>query len=164
MVRGIRKRDGRISEFDQSRITTAIHKAMVAAGDVDESLAIRLSDKVVELLEREFDGKAPDVESVQDLVEKVLINDGYASVAKAYILYRQKRAEIREAKEVIGVKDDVKLSLNAVKILERRYLRKDEEGKVIESPGEMFRRVAHNVAQADLLYDPNADIAAVEKE
>ncbi len=164
MVYEIQTRDGRILEFDQSKITTAIHKATVAVGKGDESLASQLSDKVVELLDQEFNGEAPDVESVQDMVEKVLIDAGLTKVAKAYILYRQKRTELREAKEVIGVKDDVKLTLNAIKVLERRYLRKNEMGEVTESPGEMFRRVASNVAQADLNYDPNADIAAVEED
>ncbi len=164
MICEIRKRDDRIVEFDQSKITTAIYKAAVAVGGGDESLAMRLSDKVVESLDQEFDGEVPDIESVQDMVEKVLIEEGHARTAKAYIIYRQERAKLREAKEVIGVKDDVKLSLNAIKVLERRYLRKDEGGNVVESPGGMFHRVASNVAQADLLYDPGADVAAVEEE
>jgi len=162
MVYEIRKRDGRILEFDQSKVTTAIQKATVAVGKGDESLATELSDKVVELLDQEFNGEAPDVESVQDMVEKVLIESGQTEMAKAYILYRQKRTDLRDAKEVIGVKDDVKLSLNAIKVLERRYLKKNEVGEVTESPGEMFRRVASNVAQAELLYDPNADLPSIE--
>ncbi len=165
MIREIRKRDGCIVEFDQNKITRAIYKAAVAVGGSDESLARRLSDRVVEQLERELDGEIPDVEKVQDMVEKILIEEGHAKTAKAYILYRQKRKELREAKEALyDVKDDLKLGLNAVKVLERRYLKKNEEGKVIETPSEMFRRVALNIAQADLLYDPNADVAAVEQE
>ncbi len=56
------------------------------------------------------------------------------------------------------------LSQNAVKVLERRYLKKNEDGKVVETPKDMFRRVANNIAQADLLYDPRADIKKTEED
>jgi ribonucleoside-diphosphate reductase alpha chain len=164
MIHEIRKRDGRIVGFDQNKIINAIKKAMIAVGEDGESLADGLSAKVIGLLEMKFNGEIPDVESIQDIVEEVLMEEGYANVAKAYILYRRKRAELREAKEALGVKDDVKLSLNAIKVLERRYLRKDEEGDVIETPGGMFRRVARNVAQADLIYNPDTDIEATADE
>ncbi len=94
----------------------------------------------------------PGVENVQDIVEEVLIKKGYAGVAKAYILYREKRSQIRKAKEFFGVRDDLKLSINAVHVLERRYLQKDEAGNVTESPLELFRRVAKAVA-----LDPESD-------
>src|SRR3989338_8417347 len=55
-------------------------------------------------------------------------------------------------------------SANAKKVLERRYLKRDKEGKVVETPEELLRRVAHNIAGADLLYNPNADVAKREEE
>ncbi len=66
----------------------------------------------------------------------------------------------------MGVPSDLelRLSANARKVLERRYLRKDEKGRPSESPEEMFRRVAINVASADLLYDPKVDLKRVEEE
>lgn len=88
----------------------------------------------------------PDVEGVQDIVEEVLINNGYSGVAKAYILYREKRALIRKAKEFLGVKDELKLSVNAVRVLQRRYLLKDDKGGGIETPLELFRRICRAVA------------------
>ncbi|MBN2518588.1 MAG: vitamin B12-dependent ribonucleotide reductase [Candidatus Altiarchaeota archaeon] len=149
----IKKRDGRVVKFDQGKITVAIYKAAVAVGGSDRALADKLSDRVVELLEEKYDGHTiPTVEEVQDFVEKVLIESGHAKTAKAYILYRQKRKELREAKSLLGVEDDVKLTLNAIRVLERRYLRKDENGKVVETPKEMFKRVAKNVARADVNY------------
>ncbi|HDO42158.1 MAG TPA: hypothetical protein ENH03_04570, partial [Candidatus Bathyarchaeota archaeon] len=69
----VRKRDGRLEPFDQERITNAIWKAAKAVGGKDRELAKRLSDQVVEILEKRFgeDG-VPTVEEIQDVVEKVL--------------------------------------------------------------------------------------------
>jgi ribonucleoside-diphosphate reductase alpha chain len=62
------------------------------------------------------------------------------------------------------IKSSLNLTSNALKVLERRYLQKDAEGKVIETPEEMFRRVAKAIAEADLKYDPSADISKLEEE
>ncbi|MCW1296952.1 MAG: vitamin B12-dependent ribonucleotide reductase [Candidatus Parvarchaeota archaeon] len=160
----IKKRDGRIVKFDQEKITIAIYKALIAVKTGDIDVAKDLSDKVVKILEENFAGKVPSVEDVQDIVEKVLINSGYAEAAKAYILYRQKRTEIREAKKFLGVIDDLKLTLNAINVLQKRYLLKDKDGKIIETPKQMFRRVARAVAKADLIYNKKANIQEIEEE
>jgi len=150
----IRKRDGRIVDFDTRKITNAIFKAAEAVGEGNRTAAEELAQKVVyELEKRHGESGIPTVEEVQDIVEMVLIRSGHAKTAKAYILYRRKRAELREAKEFfVGITDDLKLSLNALKVLERRYLLKDEEGNVRETPAQMFRRVARAIAQPDARY------------
>ena len=89
-----------------------------------------MANQVVEIIEERFPG-IPGVEDVQNIVEEVLIKNGYTAVAKAYILYREKRAQIRRAKQFFGVRDELKLSVNAIRILERRYLLKDENGNVV---------------------------------
>lgn len=89
------KRDGRIADFDPEKITAAIMKAAKAVGGSDRKEAERLTGLVVETIAK-WD-KIPSVEEVQDTVEKVLIEEGHARTAKAYILYRAKRAEFREA-------------------------------------------------------------------
>ncbi len=96
-MRYVRKRDGRLEPFDQNRITNAIWKAAKAVGGRDKELAKRLSDEVVRELEKRFgeDG-VPTVEEIQDMVEKVLIENGHARTAKAYILYRKQHQDIRE--------------------------------------------------------------------
>ncbi len=94
----IRKRDGRIVDFDQEKITEAIWKAAQAVGGRDKSLAKRLSNQVVQLLIERFAGRIPGVEDIQDIVEKVLIEDGHARTAKAYILYRKQRESLRKIK------------------------------------------------------------------
>ena len=92
----IKKRDGRIVPFDVKKISNAIQKSFVA-GEPDrdhEALADSLAWEVYSLLDLEGD-PAPTVEHVQDVVEQVLMRDGYGQTAKSYILYRQERTNIR---------------------------------------------------------------------
>jgi len=135
-------------------------------GGSDRKRAEELSDMVVEILEEKFgNGSIPSVEDIQDIVEKVLIEEGHAKTAKAYILYRQKRKEIREAKNYLFDSEfDSRLSANAISVLERRYLRKDKDGRIIETPAAMFRRVSRSIAVIDKIYDPNADVKKTEEE
>jgi ribonucleoside-diphosphate reductase alpha chain len=160
----IRKRDGRVVEFDSDKITNAILKAFTATKTENGKVAKKLSEEVVEIVAKKFEGRIPGVENVQDVVEEVLIKNGYAEVAKAYILYRQRRAEARAAKAIFGVMDDLKLTVNAIRVLQRRYLLRDEQGNIIETPSQMFRRVAKAVVEADKLYDKNTDITKTEEK
>jgi len=160
----IRKRDGRIVKFEPEKIANAIYKAILAVKGKDGEVAKNISNQVVAIIAEKFKGKIPTVEDIQDTVEEVLIKNGYSEVAKAYILYRQKRSELREAKKLLGVSDDLKLAVNAVRVLENRYLLKDEKGNVIETPAEMFLRVAHAIAAVDYLYNKRADVKKTEEE
>jgi len=166
LIKKIQKRDGRIADFDQAKIAEAVWKAAKAVGGNDRSLADTLAAQVVERLEKQLKpGEFPTVEQVQDLVEITLIENGHARTAKAYILYRQKRAEIRHAKTMLGVVDELKLPLNSILVLERRYLQKDENGKVVESTGQMFRRVSKGIAEVEKQYGKSdSETAALENE
>ena len=158
-IKQIRKRDGRLVAFDQSKITSALSRAIAETIGKDVDLAQRLSDQVVKILEEKFDGRAiPAVEEAQDIVEKVLLDNGQAKTAKSYILYRQRRAEIRKEKQRILEKDkidevDKRFDLNALRVLKARYLRKDIDGKLIETPKQLFARVAIHTCLPSLLYD-----------
>ncbi len=168
-IKKIQKRDGRIVDFDQDRIAQAIWKAAQAVGGTDPSEAEKISNQVTAVLEVFFksDDQIPTVEQIQDLVEKILIEGGHAKTAKAYIIYRQKRAEEREEKEAIlgyGNGDaSLNFSTNALKVLEKRYLLKDEEGNVVETPEDMLRRVARAVASAENNYEGGNDQEMEEK-
>jgi anaerobic ribonucleoside-triphosphate reductase len=98
MFTQIRKRDERIVAFDPGKITDAIFAAAKAVGGEDRQLALVLTVEVMNLLKQEYQGEIFSVEEVQDAVEKVLINTGHARTAKAYILYREKRSRLREAR------------------------------------------------------------------
>ncbi|MBS3132677.1 hypothetical protein J4470_00920, partial [Candidatus Woesearchaeota archaeon] len=91
------KRDGSVAEFHHEKITNAIFRAANSVGGDDRKTAEKLSSKVADILERRFTEKIPNVEDVQNIVEEVLIKEGHAKTAKAYILYRAKRAELRAA-------------------------------------------------------------------
>ncbi len=102
MVTKIRKRSGEIVDFYQEKITRAIFKAAHACGGEDYSKAEKLSDEVMKIVEAKYGDTVPDVEDIQDIVEKVLIENGHAKTAKAYILYREKRKGARETNALIG--------------------------------------------------------------
>lgn len=152
----IKKRDGSVVRFDQAKITAAIWKAARSVGGKDKSLAQMLSDKVVAELERL--NTVPSVEQIQDTVEKILIESGHAATAKAYILYRQQRAELRKEKQLVLEKEEIdevdkRFDVNALRVLKARYLRKDSTAKLIETPKQLFTRVATHAALPDLFYD-----------
>ena len=153
----IRKRDGMVVVFDQNKITNAVFKAAQSVGGKDRKIAQQLSDKVIEEIEK-LGKTSPSVEEIQDIVEKVLIEQGHASTAKAYILYRQQRAEIRKEKQLVLEKEEIdevdkRFDVNALRVLKARYLRKDATGKLTETPKQLFTRVAVHAALPDLFYD-----------
>ncbi|MBI4148281.1 vitamin B12-dependent ribonucleotide reductase [Candidatus Woesearchaeota archaeon] len=152
------KRDGRTADFDAEKITNAIFRAAQSVGGTDRELAKSLTQKVVELLEKKLAGKDPNVEEVQDAVEKVLIENGHAKTAKTYILYRENHKQMRESRSAIleGKTTSLKVSTNALTVLKERYLKRDLNGNITETPEQLCRRVAQNLAEADKLYGQNA--------
>ena len=97
----VRKRDGRVVSFDTEKIANAIFKAAQSIGGQDKYLAEDLAEAVKLYLIKESKKDIPSVEDIQDVVERVLIKTGHAKTAKAYILYREKRARIRRIREGI---------------------------------------------------------------
>ncbi|MCM8760312.1 MAG: ATP cone domain-containing protein [Candidatus Omnitrophica bacterium] len=95
----VKKRDGRIVPFNKQKIADAIFKAARSVGGQDRYLAEDLAEAVKIYLEKEYKGNIPSVEEIQDIVERVLIKTGHAKTAKAYILYRQRRARVRQIRE-----------------------------------------------------------------
>ncbi|MCK5128975.1 MAG: ribonucleoside triphosphate reductase [Clostridiales bacterium] len=102
MIADIRKRNGSIEPFKREKITWAIFKAATSVGGDDWSLAESLVDQVLDIASFQHKDGIADVEGIQDIVEKVLIENGHAKTAKAYILYREKRKSSREVNALIG--------------------------------------------------------------
>jgi ribonucleoside-triphosphate reductase (formate) len=92
----IKKRDGRLVKFNAEKITNAIAKAGAATDEFDLSAARTLTIKALNLAEKLFDGKTMTVEEIQDIVEEVLLSSPYRKTARAYIIYREQHARLRE--------------------------------------------------------------------
>ncbi len=96
MITKIRKRDGREVPFNIEKIASAVFKAASATGGKDYKTAMDLAERVVDYIEEAMDKRVPDVEEIQDTVEKVLIETGHVRTAKEFILYRAERTKVRE--------------------------------------------------------------------
>ncbi|MEW6103508.1 MAG: ribonucleoside triphosphate reductase [bacterium] len=103
MIKSIRKRDGRLVQFNAEKITEAVFKATKAVGEPDRKKASKITRQVVAALSVIYkEERVPTVENVQDLVERMLVEDGYTEVAKAYILYREQHAKLRQTRELLS--------------------------------------------------------------
>lgn len=134
--------------FDLARIEAAIARAAREVGQVDAHPA-----GVAEAVAGQLRGRVATVEQIQDTVERQLVAAGFTDIARAYVLCRQRRAELRDTKALLRVRDELKLSLAAVTVLRQRYLRRDTHGHPVESTGEMLDRVACAVAAAEDHYE-----------
>ncbi len=159
-INEIRKRSGAVTVFNQDKISNAIFKALAATSKADRVLADQLANKVVQkLVEQGFtSSRTPSVEDIQDIVESTLIDCGNSDIAKAYIVYRHERRKLRDEKmKVLNVKslDTVSknFDLNCLRVLASRYLFRNNKNEIIESPTQMFERVAILVGVGDILYD-----------
>ncbi len=97
MIQSIIKRDGRVVLYDQNKIAAAILRSLEASGDGNAADAARVANDVQRELESRFSTQAPNIEAIQDTVERQLMNHGFSAAAKAYILYRANRTRAREA-------------------------------------------------------------------
>lgn len=156
----IRKRSGEFTTFNKDKISNAIFMALVASSKPDRVLADGLADRVVsKLVEQGFKGAMPpSVEDIQDMVESTLIESGNSDIAKAYIVYRHERRQIRNEKlKVLNLKalDQVskKFDINCLRVLASRYLFRNGKNEIVETPTQMFERVSVLVGLGDLLYD-----------
>ena len=159
-INEIRKRSGTVTAFNKDKISNAIFRALAATSKADRGLADQLADKVVDkLVEQGFTiSRTPSVEDIQDIVESTLIDSGNSDIAKAYIVYRHERRKLRDEKmKVLNLKslDPVskKFDLNCLRVLSSRYLFRNGKNEIIESPTQMFERVAILVGISDILYD-----------
>jgi ribonucleoside-diphosphate reductase alpha chain len=147
----IRKRDGRIVDFNPIRIQDAIHKALIAVELGDGERAEALTTVIVRRLEDRFKIEIPSVEDAQDAVIEVLRKEGCGRVADEYQAYRKKKDEIRSLREKLGI-EEPKLTVNALEVLRQRYLLKDLNERIIETPAQMFKRIAKAIAKPEDKY------------
>ena len=168
------KRNGAKVPFTPSRITNAIYRAAVAVGGRDKTLAEELTAKVISYLEQTLpSGHIPGVEEIQDAVEKMLIENGHARVAKAYILYRDERARLRQQRDALTFRPSENIpwakiwqvldwavthNLYSVEILNQR-IANGEIGDII-SEAEMFYEEDIKIA-TEMIFQRKQDIRVV---
>lgn len=157
LLQQVKKREGHIVSFDNSKIQNAIYKALL---DVNTPDTLNLSGALTDIVISKITDSYIDIEKIQDIVEVTLLEEKLVEAARTYILYRDEKRKIREEKKKILQKDtldevDKSFSLNQLRVLAERYLLRDlKTNKIIESPSEMFRRVATLIGLSDLLHDP----------
>ncbi len=137
------KNDGAKQDFDAGKISRSIWLAAQKVGGKDQNLSNILGGEVVSyLVEKHY--KEEDITSLEigEAVEKILIENGHARTAQEFIRYRENKKHLRQDKNTLGVKDDIGLSYNTLYILKERYLKRNSKGDIVETPKEMFKRVA----------------------
>lgn len=150
------KRNGARADFDGKKVASALKRAFmdVYPSKPEEALSKSagiVASMVVERVDR-LGREEVSIEDIQNITETTLMEFDQ-QVAKAYILYRNKRAEIRVFKASLGVQDDeLKMPLNSLTVLSARYLKKDESGRVIETPKQLFYRVSNAIAEPERGY------------
>lgn len=156
----VKKREGYVESFQKESIINAIKRAFLSTG---QSVTLQDIDNLVSEVESKIplpEGSSIDVEHIQDLVETVLMDNDYFDVAKQYILYRNQKRILRdEKKKILNASTlgpfEKKLSKNTLNILAGRYLVKNSDGNIIETPTQLMQRVAALVALPSMVYDTN---------
>ncbi len=146
----VSKRNNELQAFSRKKITQSIQKAQENINMLDEDLAKEISLWVYRELKDKF-SKESIISSVDigDTVERILIEESNYDTAKAYIISREKQRQERRAGRGLGVIDDIGISYNQLVIITNKYLRKDSEGNIIETPKQMLHRVAKSIATAE---------------
>ncbi len=159
----VKKRDGSLEAFQPKKITDAIVRAFFEVRwKPEREKAEELTKDIIADLKAQFPEEPPGVEKIQDTVEAALLKSGETDVAKAYMRFREMKTEIRELKSRLGVPTEPKLTVNALTVLQRRYLLKDMEGKTIETPEQLFRRVARAIALPEKMHIRPAEVGKIE--
>jgi ribonucleoside-diphosphate reductase alpha chain len=150
------KRTGEKVQFEASKIENAVYNAFASLyykSDEEENRekAKNITNIVLGEL-KNLKKESLTVEEVQDIVEMVLMKND-PTVAKAYILYRNKHAKMRAMRAALGIEaDELKIPINSLTVMAARYLLKDDNGKIIETPKQLFERVANAIAAPEAKY------------
>ncbi|MCK5589978.1 MAG: vitamin B12-dependent ribonucleotide reductase [Dehalococcoidales bacterium] len=151
------RKSARARSIDQNRIVKAVFAAGEAMGITDRGMLEKFTEQVVERLR--LTQPLPGMEKFVAQQIKQSVSESQLQAAISEILTADEFSPQARGQVVSGIK----LSQNALRVLEKRYLMKDKEGKVIETPRALFRRVVKHIAKAELIYDAKADVSFWEK-
>ena len=146
-VKRVVKMSGIFEDFMSEKITQSIWLAAQKVGGKDRKKSESLGSAVSTILYEKYpNGELIKTAEIGEIVERMLIENGHASTAKEFIRYRENKKHFRQDKNSLGVNDDVGLSYNTLYILKERYLKRNEKGKITETPSGMISRVAKFLA------------------
>jgi ribonucleoside-diphosphate reductase alpha chain len=146
----ISKRSKTLQSFDKKKVYHSIIRAQDNINTIDEKIAKKIADLVFKDLKTKFSQEAViGTDDVGDSVERILLEENLFDIAKAYIIARERQRQEARAGRGLGVKNDLGLSYNQLIVISNKYLQKNETGLIIETPKQMFERVAKAVALAE---------------
>jgi len=151
-----RRNSTRTKPIDQNKIVKAVFAAAEAEGITDREMLEKLTEQVTQRLSAQ---PLPGMEEFVAPQIKHPVSPSHLRAVISEVMTADEFTPQARTKVVSGIK----LSENAIRVLEKRYLMKDKEGKVIETPKALFRRVAKHIAKAELIYDAKADVSSWEK-
>ncbi len=162
MPEQIIKRDGRLAEYDEQKIVSAIERAFQAVDSVKGEIeAAKLARQVTREIDRDENVGVPTVEYVQDKVEQVLIDGGYVKTAKAYILYRAERSRVRETKtRLMSILQDITFKDAADSDVKRENANIDGDTAM----GSMLKYGSESAKQFNDMYVLNPEHARAHRE
>jgi len=144
------KRSKSTQPYQTDKVFRSIIRAQENINSIDEELAHRIAELVDMDLHKRLDKEAViGTDDIGDTVERILLEENLFHVAKAYIIARERQRQEARASKGLGVKDDLGLSYNQLIVIGNKYLQKDDNGKIIETPRQMFERVARALAAAE---------------
>ncbi|MGM5483079.1 MAG: ribonucleoside triphosphate reductase [Nanobdellota archaeon] len=156
-VEKVKKRDNSIVAYDENKITEAIFAAAKAIGGKDKQMSAELAKEVTSLVNQRFSkDDVPTVEDVQDIVEKVLTEEGHYQTVKSYILYRQQQKKIRATKDtVIEIESSVKEYLDKAtwKVNENSNEQFSFSGLLLYTAGKMISNYVLNYVYTPAISD-----------
>ncbi len=159
----IRKKDGSIVAFEAQKLEKSLENALITSRAKNPKIAKKLSDSVIDTIEKNFPkGVLPTAKDIQDIILEVLSKAKLAIVAKAYLEHKKMHKEAVGFRTIYGVRDDLGMSTNAIVVLGKRYLLRNEQGAIIETPSRLFRRVAKTAAQIEAIYGKSVKKAEEE--
>jgi len=147
----VRKRNNRVVKFNPCKVKQAIKKALLASGEYKKQTLEKVFSGVMNKI-KAVKKEVLHVEEIQDMIEETLVQNKLYKTSKAFILYRERKARARDFAKKVGVENDLKLPLNSFIVLYQRYLLRDENGEVKETPKQLFRRVARTIAEVEYKY------------
>lgn len=146
----VKKRSGELQVYNEEKISHSVFRAQENINREDLELAGEIGKKVASELNPRFEKeKILGSDEIGDVVERVLIDEQLYDIARAFIIAREKQRQEAKAEKGLGVVDDVGLPYSSIVVMKNKYLRKDSSGKVMETPGQCFRRVAKALAKAE---------------